>query len=471
MYYRITADYLLRGWQGMPWVLIKRPRNEAKRLNQEQFQVLTLCDGETELPGGLLDENLEEALRQCELAGWVERQEKKAPLKQEQYYKYYPNRFVRRVFWSITGKCNYRCRHCYMDAPEAMLGELSTEQALDFIDQMADCGVLHVDITGGEPFVRKDFWQLIDRICSYDIVIREVYTNGWLLNEQVLDEFTKRNLKPEIDISFDGVGWHDWMRGIPGAEEAAVRAIKLCLERDFPVAVGTCIHKGNVQSLAETVKFLDALGVKNMKVVNVDQTELWRCHSDGNAMTRQEYVEAMISYIEWYYKEGRPFEHLVLGGVANLSRHGPARLGVGFYNDYETEKILNTRMCEAARATCYITPEGRLLPCMPMTASPQQDKFPLVQDIGLKEGLSGSVYMQFVNRRIRDLFAANAECNECAYKYKCGGGCRASALAGPDHSLMGCDREMCEFWHSGYEARIRKAIEEAEAKYGGPMEK
>lgn len=466
MYYRLKSGYTLRGWDGMPWLLVKSPQNEAKRLKQEQFQVLTLCDGETELPNDLLNDNLKKVLRQCEREGWIEASKNRMPLEQEQYYQYYHNRFVGRVFWSITGRCNYRCRHCYMDAPDAALGELSTRQAFDLIDQMKECGVLCVDITGGEPLVRKDFLQLVDRILSHKMVIRQIYTNGWMLNERMLEEFERRGFKPEINISFDGVGWHDWMRGVPGAEEAALRAIKLSVERGFMVSIGMCLHKGNLQCLPDTVKLLDTLGVKHIKVVNVDETDLWRCHSEGKAMTRQEYVEALIPYIEWYYKEGRPFDHLVLGGVADLRRDQPARPSVGFYNYQETDKILNTYMCEAARSTCYITPEGRLLPCMPMTSSPYQKYFPLVQDIGLREGLSGSAYMQFVNGRIRDLFAVNVECNACAYRYKCGGGCRASALAGPDKNLMGCDREMCAFWKNGYEERILQAIQEAEAKYG-----
>ena len=88
-----------------------------------------------------------------------------------------------------------------MDAPDAVLGELSTEEALNMIDQMAECGVLRVDITGGEPLVRPDFWQLIDRILSYKMVIRQIYTNGWLLNENVLNEFERRGLRPEIRVA------------------------------------------------------------------------------------------------------------------------------------------------------------------------------------------------------------------------------------------------------------------------------
>lgn len=218
----------------MSWVLVERPWNKVRNLSQEEFQVLLLCDGETELDKDLLSE-LEQTLRQCEEKGWVEKCEFPQPLEQDQRYQYYRNRYVHMVFWSITGKCNFRCRHCYMDAPDAALGELSTEEALDLIDQMAACGVLRVDITGGEPFVRRDFWQLVDRMVSHKITIGMVYTNGWLLDDKVLDGFECRSLKPEFSLSFDGVGWHDWMRGIPGAEKAALRAMELCRDRGFRV--------------------------------------------------------------------------------------------------------------------------------------------------------------------------------------------------------------------------------------------
>lgn len=89
-----------------------------------------------------------------------------------------------------------------MDAPEGRLGELSTEQALDFIEQMAECGVLRVDLTGGEAFVRKDFWQLIEKILSYQMVIGAVYSNGWLLNEEVLEAFKHRGIKPHFPLVF-----------------------------------------------------------------------------------------------------------------------------------------------------------------------------------------------------------------------------------------------------------------------------
>ena len=371
MFYRLKPEYVLRGWEEMAWVLVKRPENQVRQLPKDMFQVLLLCDGETELSDVLLEAPMKKILTQCETEKIIEPLDYAYPLEEDQYYQYYHNRFIQRVFWSITGRCNFRCRHCYMDAPDAVLGELSTEEALNMIDQMAECGVLRVDITGGEPLVRPDFWQLIDRILSYKMVIRQIYTNGWLLNENVLNEFERRGLRPEIEISFDGVGWHDWMRGVPGAEKSVLRTLELCHDRGFDISVGMCIHRGNQSSLPQTVKILGEAGVKDIKTAAVDDTSLWRRHHEGNAMTQGEYIEAMLPYISWYYESGRPIECLELGGVARLLRDAPAEVCVRHYDG--TEKCVDCYLCGAVRWSCYITPEGRLLPCMPMNACPEQD--------------------------------------------------------------------------------------------------
>ena len=466
MLYRLNLNYALRGWEKMAWTVVDQRRNQVKKLSSEEFQLLLLCDGETDLSNVDFTNEMKRALKKFETDHLIEKCEYKEPLNFDQYYRYYDNRYVQTVFWSITGKCNYRCRHCYMDAPDAALGEVSTAEALDFIDQMAECGVLQVDITGGEPFVRKDFWQLVDRMIYHKMTIGMVYTNGWLLTDKVLDEFERRNLYPEFSISFDGIGWHDWMRGISGAEKAALNAFELCQRRGFEVVASMCVHRGNLHTIPQTVEALKTVGVSWLVIANVDMTPLWCSHSEGNAMTREEYIEAMLPYIRWYYEAGRPIEHMEMRGVAEMWNDQLGDICTSHFDG--TQDCLDCYLCGAARWSCYITPEGRLLPCMPMTASPEQSKFPRVQDIGLQKGLSDSYYMQFVNGRVKDLFAANQECAGCSYRYKCGGGCRAAALTGADHDLMGCDRDMCMFWKNHYDERILQTIREAEAKYPLP---
>lgn len=460
MYYRLSSAYALRGWIGTAWTLVKRPENRASVLSRKAFEILLLCDGETQIT----DEKIKEDLIQFEKQGIIEPREKPKPLDKEQYYKYYGNRYIRNLMWSVTGRCNFRCRHCYLDAPDAMLGEISTQQAFDLIDQMAECGVLQIDITGGEPLVRKDIWQLIDRILAYKMNINFFYSNGWLLDENVLDEFERRGIKPEISVSFDGVGWHDWMRGVPGSEAATLQALQRCYERGFSTDVEVCVHRGNIHTLPQTLEALKRVGVKVVKISNVVQTPLWCKNSQGNALTEQEYIESMLPYITWYYKAGQPMESLSFANIIVMKKNKGYKIAAEEYGN--TEKCLDYYLCDSARATCYITPEGRLLPCMPMTASPAQYRFPLIQDIGLKKGLNDSYYMHFVEKKVKDLLAVNAECNACEFRYRCGGGCRAVALIEGDRDLMGCDRSRCLLWKGGYVDRIRQVADEAEAKYG-----
>lgn len=465
MYYRLQSPYALRGWEKMAWVLVRRPENAVRPLSHAEFQVLLLCDGQTDL-AGVLPPTLQPQLARCEADGWIARCDTAQPLAPDQYYRYYPNRYVQRVFWSVTGRCNFRCRHCYMDAPDGALGELSTEEALDLIDQMAACGVLRVDLTGGEPLVRRDLWQLIDRILAHGMALGTLYTNGWLLTDDVLDAFAARGLKPHISVSFDGLGWHDWMRGVSGAEAAALDALRRCQARGFSTDGEMCLHRGNQDTLPQTVEALRAVGVEVLKVSNVSMTDLWRRHSAGNALTQAEYTEALLRYIPWFYQAGRPLQILELSGVAVLYRDKPYELGMRDLGG--TAACLDQHLCRTARQACYITPEGRLLPCLPMTASPQQERFPLIRQIGLQQGLRNSLYMDFVDRRVRDLTAANAECAACPQLFHCGGGCRAMALTDGDHDLLGCDRLSCQFWKSGYAQRIRQIADEAQARWGSP---
>lgn len=462
MYYRLNSSYSLQGWKKTPWVLVRRPENSIRYLKQEEFQTLLLCDGSIDLEAEYVSDEMKGILHRYEEDGVIEpclQEEKPAD---DQYYQYYDNRFVRSVLWSVTGHCNYRCRHCYMDAPEGILGELPHQQALNLIDQMAECGVLCVDITGGEPLVRKDFWQLIDRILSYKMTIGQVYTNGRLLTENVLDEFEKRNLKPEFSISFDGVGWHDWMRGVEGAEEAALRALRLCERRGFPTSVELCVHKGSLSALPETVELLSGMGVSRLRIGTIAQTDLWKKNSEGNTMDFRTYIEAMIRYIPQFFQAGMPMD-ITLAGVIRLRKNSNdfSVIPMRYHGSKECE---NRLLCKAARYACYITPEGRLLPCMPMTACKEQNLFPRIQDIGLKKGLNDSFYMKIVDSRVRDLLAVNQKCADCQYKYQCGGGCRASALE-QTGDLMGSVEDQCILWKEGYVERIKKAAEAAILKY------
>ncbi len=456
MYYRLNDAYALRGWLHLTNALLKRPENIVKPLDGSDFNLLLLCDGCTPMDG-LLTDATRARLDKFVADGIVSPSETASSIDNDQQYRFYRNRFVPAAHWAITGRCNYRCRHCYMDAPNGQYGEPSHEDAFGIIDQLSQCGIQQIELTGGEPFLRRDFWALVDEIRRRKMVIRQVYTNAWLLNDDILDEFERRGMRPEFSVSFDGIGWHDWMRGVTGAEDAAWRAFALCKRRGFRVNVEMCLHTGNTPVVRESLKRLGEAGVHAVKIGPIRPTPLWESRSEGRTLSNEDYIEAAIEYIPHYCEDGKPLDVLWSGAVF-LNRNGtyqvaPERL----CGDAGCEKNL---LCNSPRSIFHITPEGRLLPCIALTALADQSMFPRIQDVGLQALLTSGSYIDFATARVGDLLKVNRECAACAHRYVCGGGCRASALLSGS-GITGCDPEQCAFFRADYSQRIHQIAQSA----------
>lgn len=456
MYYRMHPAAALRGWQNAVSMLVKRPGNEARPLSREQFTVLMLCDGATVLREEELNPEERAALQQFLACGLVTAMEKPLPVLPEQRFCFYENRFIQRIMWSVTGACNYRCRHCFVDGPEVKDHGLSTEEALSIIDQMASCGVMQVELTGGEPLIRPDFWQLIDRLCHHRITVAQLYTNGALVNDVFFEEMEKRQLQPVLTFSFDGVnGGHDWMRGVPGAEEVALRAMERSVEKGFTVCAGMCLHKGNAAMLPETVGKLASIGVAGLNISGITMSPLWQRHHAGCAMSDEEYLQACMDYFPQYFRNGALMT-VMMNGAALLQKENSRVI----FDDCSVSQERHY-LCGTARFAPYLSAEGRLLPCMPVSMCREQEMFPSVREKGLKGCLTDGFFLEYTSRCTGDLFAANAACNACAANGSCGGGCRANALQ-TSHDFMGCDPYQCLIWKEGFGEKLRQALERAQ---------
>ncbi len=134
------------------------------------------------------------------------------------------------VVWSSTRCCNLHCAHCYTDSHDVEYpGELSTEEATTFIDDLADYGVPVLLFSGGEPLYRQDLLPLI----SYGVQkgLRCVLsTNGTLITPSVAGELKSVGVS-YVGVSIDGIEEkHDKFRGAKGAFKAAVQGLHNCME-------------------------------------------------------------------------------------------------------------------------------------------------------------------------------------------------------------------------------------------------
>ncbi len=463
-YCSLSPQYQLRGWIGLPYGLVHD--GDVTRLTRDEFNALAFCDGKTDT-GKIHIKEIQDTLHSLEAKGIICCSETPKEISREQYYRHYDNHYIHDIYWSVTGRCNFRCRHCYINAPDAGMGEMSYEEAISVIDQMAECGIYHMLVSGGEPFVRKDFWELVDHALEKGIRIDQVYTNGWMVNNFLLDKFEERGMKPEFSISFDGVDWHDWMRGVRGAEQAALNALKYCYLRGFPTNVEMCMHRGNADPavLRETIEVLADCCVGSIKISDVSVTDLWKKNAEGNDMSLREYTDAVLRYLPYYFADGMPM-NILFSGVVELYKGSKEYWPIAEFGD-GTQACLNRFICGAVRRSCYLAPDGRLLPCMPIAAVPEQDMFPKVQEIGLQAAMKESLVIEFAKRKVKDLVAACQTCRECPYHLKCGGGCRASAVMDGEKNLMGPDPFRCMMWKEGYLEKVLAVCDESIRKYCG----
>ena len=239
MYYRLKDKFNLRGWELLPYAVVDTEEHRAHFVKKEAFDALTLCDASVDFDLPLIPESVRDSARELLEQGYIEVCSPGEGIAEKQQYRHYQNRFMEQAHWSITGKCNCKCRHCYLSAADGRYGELDHDDIMKIVNELGDCGVLSCSITGGEPLIRSDFWEIVDALTERDIGISQIYSNGLLVNEHLLDGFEKRGLHPEFNMSFDGVSYHDWLRGIPGAEKAVRRAFALCRDQGFPT--GTLI--------------------------------------------------------------------------------------------------------------------------------------------------------------------------------------------------------------------------------------
>ena len=461
-YVRIKPGFLLRGWQGRPYILVRQGSGRPYFMGPDVFRTAMFCNGHFTADSPIFHGERQQHLREFYKLGILEYLDEPADLLPEQEYRLHNNRYLHSVHWSLTGHCNYRCRHCFMRAPHAALPHPTTEQCLSVADQIADCGVMRVSLTGGEPLIRRDFLKIVDRILERGMRIDVIMTNGSLVDGQLLDELDARACRPEFNMSFDGPRqWHDWLRGVEGAYDSVTRALSLCQERGFVTGCELVLHKGNIHTLRESVNALGNLGVSSLKVGRLN------CVGEGEALssyalTAKEEFDAYIEYLPHYFEDGMPVPGLTLAGLFSSAR---GRLRVTSERHPEDRDCGDKAICASARTKMYLGPDGRILPCIPMSELDHTSGlFPTLGEMTLAEALSDSSYMDFISTTLEAYLAHNPTCASCEYKNRCGGGCRGRAVgANGGSDLLGVDPDTCLLFTGGYYDRVQELI----GRYGG----
>ena len=445
MKYILDERLMLCGWKKLPFALVDTLTKSTLFLRRAQFEFLFRFSGKEDLDPDTLSEREKIMLKEM-LKGHMIHPAAEGETR-DLFYKEYRGIYKKDVQWSITGKCNYRCKHCFQSAPEGVLGEPTKEQCFDIIRQLDECGIRRVSITGGEPLIRNDLFEIIDELKRRNLMLTALYSNGKLINQAFLEGLKKRGVFPSFQISFDGVGCHDWMRGVEGAEESALRAFRLIKENGFTAASAMCLCRENIGSIRETVKTLASVGCTALKFqCSMPQGE-WSSQAE-HYLSTEEVFQTYLDYLPQFKEDGCPM-NIQMEGFFVYNKQDDSYF-VSADKGFKEDVLNKMPPCGVINNSLYIGPNGAVTPCMSMCGAAIEKQFPNLFITPLEEILTESSYIELTEKRISYVLEHNEECRACEYKCRCCGGCRAMATGQSSGDYFGIDRMTCKMFKNGW---------------------
>ena len=263
------------------------------------------------------------------------------------------------LFWECTLRCNLHCRHCGSDCKvTSSLKDMPLEDFLPVLDSIArqtDPHRVMINVTGGEPLVRKDLEvcgkAFYDRGFPWGIV-----TNALALTPARYQSLLQSGLR-SMTISLDGIGaTHDWMRGLPGVYEKAVPAINMVANSgQIEFDVVTCVNKRSYKELDQIKQLLIDNGVKEWRLFTV--FPVGRAASDPELRLSGEEFRGTMEFIKRTRKEG-----LIKASYGCE----------GFLGKYEGDVRDNFFLCSAGLTVGSVMADGSIAACPSIRADYSQ---------------------------------------------------------------------------------------------------
>jgi len=312
------------------------------------------------------------------------------------------------VHLDVTYRCNERCEHCYLEHDDK--GEMTITEIADLLGQLAEAGVFFLTISGGEPLMRRDFFQILS--CARALLFNvKLKTNGVMIREMEAQRIRELGVEQvQISVYSHRDEIHDAITKLPGSLKKTLRAIAFLKSRGLKVSIANVLMQPNLLDAPHVQRLAKEMGV---------------------GYTLDPTITPMINGDTAVLKMRAPREAL------RQAFRDPAL--VGNVNDFcsppvpADDSALGELPCSAGHTSCYISPYGDLYPCV---------QFPLP---------SGNVrHQKFIDiwrnsdelndvRRIsaRDL----PTCSSCAHVASC---TRCPGLAYMEGDMRGPSTADCE---------------------------
>ncbi len=338
-----------------------------------------------------------------------------------------PQRFAAPLFvvWNITQVCNLRCRHCYQNAgPRPAPDELTLEERLRVVDELAANGVPFLAIAGGEPLAIRDLWPVLERANRRGLHLT-LATNGTLLTAETAARLKECGVK-YVEVSVDSADpeEHDAFRGRKGAWAQAIQGIRNAVQAGIRTGLAACFTRRNVHRVDEMVELAISLGCQTFSHFNFIPVGRGRQMLEEDLTPAQR--ELLLRKLERTLQQGRinvistapQFGRacVVYGPQEGVFATGHAGRGRGSKTMVLARYIGG---CGAGRCYCAIQPNGIVTPCVYISSLAVGD----LRRQSLEQIWNCELFALLSDRSRR-----GDHCAVCDYQSHCGG-CRARAFS------------------------------------------
>lgn len=204
----------------------------------------------------------------------------------------------------ITNRCNLRCKYCsHFSSDGDVDQDLATEEWLQFFEELRRCAVMEVCLQGGEPFIRKDFKDLVAGIVKNRMRF-SVLSNGTLITDDLSAFLATTGRCNSVQVSIDGSvdTTHDTFRG-KGNFHKALSGLKSLMKHKLPTTVRVTIHRKNVHDLDNIARLLlEEVGLPSFSTNSASHLGLCRQNADQVMLTAEERTLAMETLLRLIQK-------------------------------------------------------------------------------------------------------------------------------------------------------------------------
>ncbi|MBN2561321.1 MAG: radical SAM protein [Phycisphaerae bacterium] len=340
-----------------------------------------------------------------------------------------PQRFSAPLFsvWNFTNLCNLNCRHCYQDSGhQALPNELSLDEKLDLVDQMASEYVPMIAFAGGEPTLSKDLLPVLRRCQTYGMHTT-VASHGGTITKGMAANLAEAGVR-YVEISLDSIHpeKHDAFRDQPGMWDRTVAGMKNVVEQEgMRLGVAMCVHQGNFDEVEDMIRFAVEIGASCLAHFNFIPVGrgLKMVEGDLNPGQREWLLQTLNKWMQsgkiGVISTAPQFGRVCIAHAPIEGRQACSHAGSG---GGQKARVVAKYLggCGAGRTYVCIEPDGSITPCVYMP-----------------HRVLGNIR----HRRFRDIFRNNEfwevlcdrdhrlhHCEVCEFKHYCGG-CRARADA------------------------------------------